>query len=478
MSRSRALTQRLISAFEKAGVSDPKMSAQHIVAAVAGRQPASPLSAAQEAQIMQAAARRCTHEPVQYILGDWDFRQLNNIEVRQPVFIPRPETEELASLAQRVCAEHMSSGRTVRFLEVGCGSGAISVSLLHGALYPEASQGPPAAVWGTAVDIGKEACELTLRNATKFGVSARLLTRYSDSTGSSAAVGNAGAGTGGEGCSSGRPGEGARTHPTAAAASSVRLNIIHGDALSLALQPSPGGGTLQSDTSTADAVWAATRATSVGEHPHSPPFDLLVSNPPYIPDEDEPTLHPQVTRFEDRRALYGGPPLGAGFVLRMLRQAAAGSWLRPGADVLLELDSIHPALLADIFALPPHSPLRTLATASGFAGAASREGAAPEPLVSKAWALEQDWAPRHTRHAEPLAAGSSETPLNGEAGGVDARVALTREMPGQAPVSLAAASRAWDQACTTWAPLAADFELCRLYSDLYGRPRFVHLKRR
>ena len=31
-------------------------------------------------------------EPLQYIIGEWDFRYLN-LKMKQPVFIPRPETE-------------------------------------------------------------------------------------------------------------------------------------------------------------------------------------------------------------------------------------------------------------------------------------------------------------------------------------------------------------------------------------------------
>jgi Methylase of polypeptide chain release factors len=38
------------------------------------------------------------HEPLQYILGEWSFRGLD-LELKRPVFIPRPETEDLVDIA-------------------------------------------------------------------------------------------------------------------------------------------------------------------------------------------------------------------------------------------------------------------------------------------------------------------------------------------------------------------------------------------
>lgn len=64
--------------------------------------------------------------PLQYILGEWDFHRLT-LKVAPPVFIPRPETEELVELAIGVLREMESP----RVLEIGCGSGAISLALLN-----------------------------------------------------------------------------------------------------------------------------------------------------------------------------------------------------------------------------------------------------------------------------------------------------------------------------------------------------------
>ena len=38
----------------------------------------------------------------------------------------------------------------------------------------------------------------------------------------------------------------------------------------------------------------------------SGPVDLIVSNPPYMSLEIEPTLQPEVARYEPRQALYAG----------------------------------------------------------------------------------------------------------------------------------------------------------------------------
>ena len=43
--------------------------------------------------------RRMRREPVQYILGEWDFHCLRSIRVRPPVLIPRPETEVCVCIA-------------------------------------------------------------------------------------------------------------------------------------------------------------------------------------------------------------------------------------------------------------------------------------------------------------------------------------------------------------------------------------------
>ena len=66
-------------------------------------------------------------EPVQYVMGRWAFRHLD-LMVDSRVLIPRPETELLPEIAKRHLAT-MKSPYVV--CDLGTGSGAIGLSLLH-----------------------------------------------------------------------------------------------------------------------------------------------------------------------------------------------------------------------------------------------------------------------------------------------------------------------------------------------------------
>lgn len=63
-------------------------------------------------------------------------------------------------------------------------------------------------------------------------------------------------------------------------------------------------------------------------------FDLIVSNPPYIPSADIETLDPEVRDHDPRLALDGGAD-GLEFYRRIAREG--GRWLKPGGKLMLEL---------------------------------------------------------------------------------------------------------------------------------------------
>jgi release factor glutamine methyltransferase len=82
------------------------------------------------------------------------------------------------------------------------------------------------------------------------------------------------------------------------------------------------------------------------------PFDLVVSNPPYIPEPDLATLAPDVRDWEPRRALTPGPT-----GLESYRRIAAGlaPLLAPGGRALLE------------FGAGQGAPVAAVLGAAGFA---------------------------------------------------------------------------------------------------------------
>ena len=76
-------------------------------------------------------------------------------------------------------------------------------------------------------------------------------------------------------------------------------------------------------------------------------FDLIVSNPPYIPSAEIETLDPEVRDFEPRGALDGGPD-GADFQRRIAREA--GAFLNPNGRVMVELEEESAENVRSIFA--------------------------------------------------------------------------------------------------------------------------------
>ncbi len=60
---------------------------------------------------------------------------------------------------------------------------------------------------------------------------------------------------------------------------------------------------------------------------------LIVSNPPYVPAADMPTLQPEVREYEPHLALTDG---GTGLSIIKRIVAGAPAYLRPGGSLLLE----------------------------------------------------------------------------------------------------------------------------------------------
>jgi release factor glutamine methyltransferase len=96
-------------------------------------------------------------EPVQYVMGRWAFRYLD-LMVDQRVLIPRPETE----LAVEIVLRHVGASKgPFMMADLGTGSGAIGLSLLHELPLHSAT------VWMT--DASADAIDVARANAAGIG---------------------------------------------------------------------------------------------------------------------------------------------------------------------------------------------------------------------------------------------------------------------------------------------------------------------
>ena len=206
------------------------------------------LTESEGAAFANVVDRRSRHEPFQYITGRQEFYGLD-FEVSPDVLIPRPETETLVEEAIAL----LSEARSPTFLEVGVGSGCLSVSILHEVETATA----------VGVDISQDALAVATRNAEKHGATSRLALRQG--------------------------------------------NVFDG----------------------------------IGQV-----FDLIVSNPPYIPDSQLESLQAEVGQFEPRSALFGGPD-GLDIVRRIIDEAPA--FLKPHCFLLIEIGFDQSASVKELF---------------------------------------------------------------------------------------------------------------------------------
>lgn len=102
--------------------------------------------------------RRLDAEPMAYILGEWEFFSLD-LYVEPPMFCPRPETEHLVEVVLEYLGE-----RPARMLELGAGTGCISIAVAHNA----------PGLTAFATDINPAAVALAQRNAARHGLAERV----------------------------------------------------------------------------------------------------------------------------------------------------------------------------------------------------------------------------------------------------------------------------------------------------------------
>lgn len=113
--------------------------------------PEEPLSPSKEKVFLTLVHRRRKHEPIAYLTGTKEFYGLT-FHVNKHALIPRPETEEMIDLVQRLTTNDL---RSTLIWDVGTGSGAIAISIKH--LFPNTTV--------IASDISKRALSLAQKNA-------------------------------------------------------------------------------------------------------------------------------------------------------------------------------------------------------------------------------------------------------------------------------------------------------------------------
>jgi release factor glutamine methyltransferase len=144
----------------KHNVESPRLQAEHLLAKVLGcrrmdlyLQFDRPVNEAERAPLRELVRRRAAREPLQHLLGEWDFYG-RTFQVDSRALIPRPETEELVAAILRF----LPKGSPLRLADIGTGTGAIAVTL--------SIEHP---TWSIAAwDISTEALTLAEVNAQKL----------------------------------------------------------------------------------------------------------------------------------------------------------------------------------------------------------------------------------------------------------------------------------------------------------------------
>ena len=149
----------------RAGVPSPDVDAELLIGFVLGMSrgevqakviTGSTVSTSEAAAITSLMERRAGREPLQHITGRAPFRSLD-LAVGPGVFVPRPETEQVAQFA--IDALRAAAGREPIGVDLGTGSGAIALAL--------ATEVPHALVYG--VENSPEAFLWTRQNFRESG---------------------------------------------------------------------------------------------------------------------------------------------------------------------------------------------------------------------------------------------------------------------------------------------------------------------
>ena len=153
--------------FKEKGIESPRLDAEVLLSHILGRERIylyvhfdEPLEPTELARYREAIKQRVQRVPVAYIIGEKEFMGLT-FRVTADTLVPRPDTEILVQAAvERLRAR----GETPRFADIGTGSGAICLSILH--FLPKAQ--------ADTVDISPAARAVAEENAAALEVADRV----------------------------------------------------------------------------------------------------------------------------------------------------------------------------------------------------------------------------------------------------------------------------------------------------------------
>lgn len=164
-SARRALAARL----QSAGIEEPSLDARLLVSGALGldltgliTQAARHITSDEAVRLEAYAQRRLAHEPVARILGAREFWGLP-FRLSEATLVPRPDTETVVELALEIFRERTIAGRRPRIADIGTGSGAILLALLHE--IPDA--------FGVGTDLSLTALGTARGNAAALGLAGR-----------------------------------------------------------------------------------------------------------------------------------------------------------------------------------------------------------------------------------------------------------------------------------------------------------------
>jgi release factor glutamine methyltransferase len=168
------LLQTTTAYFAKKGVEHPRLNIEHLLADTLGKKRIElylefdrSLTARELEPLREKVRRRADGEPLQHVLGHWDFFG-RRFKTDRRALIPRPETE---ILVEAILKDSATCGKSAnRLVDIGTGCGVLAITF--------ALERPEFEV--SAVDLSDDALALARENAEALGVLERIAFRRAD----------------------------------------------------------------------------------------------------------------------------------------------------------------------------------------------------------------------------------------------------------------------------------------------------------